>query len=255
MLYGLYISAAGLQSQEYRQNVTANNLANANTVGFKRDLAQAQARLNPARETSAFQSSDALLKQAPSGGVWSLPTGIDLSQSPLEQTNDPKDVALAGPGFFMIQGPSSEEKLLTRDGRFAINDTGHLTMASNGQQVLDIHENPIKLDPSKTFTISTHGEISQGAAPVAQLAVMNVANSGDLEKRGNSLLALKAGKSLQPTTVATQVLQGKIESSGVNPMIEMVSMLEGQRHFEANTKMIQYQDQTLQLLNSVGKVG
>lgn len=255
MLYGLYISAAGLQSQEYRQNVTANNLANANTVGFKRDLAQAQARLNPTRENSAFQSSDEILKQAPSGGVWSLPTGIDLAQSPLEYTNNPKDVALGGPGFFMVQGPTPEEKLLTRDGRFTLNDAGYLTMASNGQQVLDIHENPIKLDSSKPLNISTHGEINQGDAPVAQLAVMNVAHASDLEKRGSSLLALKAGKSLQPATADTQVLQGKIEASGVNPLVEMVSMLEGQRHFEANTKMIQYQDQTLQLLNTVGKVG
>lgn len=254
MNYGLYVAAAGLQHQEYRQDVIANNLANAQTVGFKRVLAQAQARVNPARESSQFVNSDALLRQAPAGGVWSMPTSLDLTQAPLTESANDHDLALQGPGFFMVQGNSPEERLLTRDGRFVVDNTGQLAMATGGHAVLDAEGNPIKLDPAKPFLVTTQGAIKQGEATVAQLAVMNVGKSTDLVNRGGNLLGVKEGSPMMPATVATQVRQGKTEQSGVDPMTEMVAMLEGQRHFEANTKMIQYQDTMLQQLNTVGRV-
>lgn len=254
MLYGLYMSAGGLQMQEYRQSVLANNLANAQTVGFKRDLAMAQARLNPAAEIPELAGYRQGIRGQQGGGVWALPTGIDLSQGSLQKTDSDFDVAIDGAGFFMVQGANPSEEALTRDGRFLINDQGLLAMAATGRPVLGADGKPIKLERNQNIIISTRGEIEQNGTVVGQLAVMNVKNAGDLQKLGSNLLAVREGSSMQPATVATQIRQGYIEESGVDPMTEMVQMLEGQRAFEANAKMIQYQDQMLGMLNGVGKI-
>src|SRR4051794_8448516 len=124
MLYGLYLSASGLQAQEIRQSVITNNLANANTTGFKRDLATVLARPNPAYEDPTLSQYRHSLLGKQGGGVFVQGGGVDLTQSSLLQTGKPTDLALEGRGFFTLKGDKEGETALTRDGRFLIDSNG-----------------------------------------------------------------------------------------------------------------------------------
>jgi flagellar basal body rod protein FlgG len=259
MLYGLYLSASGLQAQELRQNVITNNLANANTAGFKRDLATIQARANPAYEdpTMAQYRNSLLAKQG--GGVTVHGGGVDLTQASLVRTGNPTDVALEGRGFFVLKGENENQTALTRDGRFLIDNQGTLVSATSGRPVLSADGQPITLDPSLQTTINSSGEVSQAApnvapAVVAQLKLADVSDPRHVVKLGQNLMTVDDPKALQDVNPGTTVRSGYIEQSGVDPVIEMVNMMEGQRIFDANAKMISLQDQTLQQLNTIGRI-
>jgi flagellar basal body rod protein FlgG len=259
MLYGLYLSASGLQAQELRQNVITNNLANANTAGFKRDLAIIQARANPAYEdpTMSQYRNSLLAKQG--GGVIVQGGGVDLTQASLVRTGNATDVALEGRGFFVVKGESDGQTALTRDGRFLIDSQGTLVSATSGRPVLSTDGQTITLDPTLKTTIDTAGEVSQAApnaAPtvVAQLKLADVSDPRQVVKLGQNLMTVDDPKALQDISPSTTVRSGYIEQSGVDPVIEMVNMMEGQRIFDANAKMISLQDQTLQQLNTIGRI-
>ncbi len=254
MQYGLYISAAGLQAQEYRQNVFANNLANAETVGFKRDLAILQARRNPAAEDPSLSRYGSPEVGALGGGVLAAPTAIDLTPAALQSSANPTDLALEGAGFFTVQGDAADQKLLTRDGRFLINTKNELVTANGGRPVLDSTGKPIVLNPALPLVITGGGQVEQEDSVVATLGVVNVPNGGGLQKLGDGLLRTPDSATLQPMPAGTRVRQGKLETSGVNPMIELTNMMEGQRAFEANAKLITYQDTMLQEVNTVGRI-
>src|SRR5215831_18455464 len=114
MLYGLYLSATGVMTSSYRQDVIANNLANSETTGFKRDLALFQERSTEAQANP-----------------------IDVHQGELEPSTNPLDVALVGRGYFAVQGQDGMK--LTRDGQFMADRAGRLmlTNGDGGQRVLD----------------------------------------------------------------------------------------------------------------------
>jgi flagellar basal body rod protein FlgG len=253
MLYGLYVSAAGLQAEQYRQDVTANNLANADTVGFKRDFALTMARANAAREDPTLSRFRTPVAGDLSGGTLVPPTVIDLSQGTLKETGSELDTAIDGDGFFLVQN-GQNQRFVTRDGRFALDPKGQLCLASTGSHVLSAAGTPIQLNRDLPIDISTRGEIRQGGATVAQLAVMRVNSPLDLRKQGSGLMSVKNPADLHPASTATKIMQRSVEDSGVNPMTEMVTMMQGQRIYEANARMITYQDTTLQLLNQVGRV-
>lgn len=256
MLLGLYMSAAGLQAQEHRQSVTANNLSNAQSTGFKRELALIQSRLNAFHEDPAMApylpSSSALGQQG--GGVQVLPSMIDMAQGSFQQTGNQSDLALEGRGFFSVSGPNGKPAL-TRDGRFLISSDGTLITANGGHNVLDATGQPIKLNPLLPVLVSTRGQITQGtdANTGVPLGIKDVTNPRALTKLGGNLLTAPDA-ALRPATADTTVRQGSLENSSVDPVIELVNMMEGQRVFDANAKMITMQDQTLAQLNTIGKV-
>ena len=256
MLTGLYLSAAGLQAQEVRQAVIANNLANAQTTGFKRDLAMMQARLQAPEEDVRMTKYLVPSLQNQGGGVNAVGAGVDLTQAPLTATSNQTDVALDGRGFFTVKGDKEGEKNLTRDGRFLINTDGTLVTANGGRPVLSADGQPIVLDPELPVTIAADGSISQGDGGAAgtKLGLADVKDQKDLVKLGGNLLTVSKPESLTDVPSETQVRQFHVEQSGVDPVVEMVNMLEGQRAFEANAKMISYQDTTLSELNTIGKV-
>ena len=104
MIYGLYLSAAGVMSSSYRQDVIANNLANSETIGFKRDLPLSRARLTAAQEFRAGHGSDPLMEGL-GGGLLASPSMVDTSSGDLEDTSNPLDVAIQGSGFFAVANP------------------------------------------------------------------------------------------------------------------------------------------------------
>ncbi len=254
MLTGMYVSAAGMMAQEYRQRVTSNNLANAQTHGFKRDMALLQSRANAVDEDpqmSQYRWPAGALGKI-NGGVLASPTYTDMTQGNLTRTGQQTDLALQGSGFFMIQGDGGE-RFFTRDGNFTLNSDGQLVTA-DGRSVLGANGQSIKINPDLPFTIDEQGQIKQGETVVNQLAIMTVKNQSDLYKVGDNLMALTDGAKALPATTATTVRQGYLEQSGVDPISELTEMMTNQRFFEANAKMIQSQDATLQVLNTVGRI-
>jgi len=247
MLYGLYLSAAGLQVQERRQDMIANNLANAMTNGFKRDLAIVQSRANP-MEDMPYRVP---VLEDQGGGVMLGGGGLDMTQGQFEKTGKPWDFALNGSGFFALSGRNASgnsenasgngEIVLTRDGRFVPNEQGVLVHVGSGRAVLGEDGQAVVVGPGME------------AADV-RLKVVDVNDPRQLIKMGKNLLTVSDASALKPAAESTQVLRGSLEMSGVNPLVELVNMMSGYRVFEANAKMISLQDMTLQALNSVGRV-
>lgn len=255
MIYGLYLSAAGLQAQQARQNVLSNNLANAQTAGFKRDLATMRSRLNAVDEDPRMAQYRLPVVEDQGGGVFVTGGGIDLTPASLEKTGNATDLALDGRGFFTVSGDRPGEKLLTRDGRFLINSDGTLVTATGGRKVLNADGEAITLKPSLPVTVTTKGRITQGdAGEGVQLGLVDVADARRLRKVGSNVLTVDRVGAISEMPAGTSVRQHTLENSGVEPVAEMVQMMEGQRAFEANARLITYQDQTLQQLNMIGRV-
>jgi flagellar basal body rod protein FlgG len=252
MLYGLYLSATGIITSAYKQDVVANNLANSESIGFKRDVATFQQRLTEAQMRGRPDLSNPLLEQL-GGGTFAAPTLVDSRQGELEPTGNPMDVAIEGDGYFAVTDKGQSR--LTRNGQFVVDKNGQLILSNaEGQPVLDPQGKPIKLLPNQPATIASDGTITQGGKAVGALGVFDVADRGKLMKKGGTLLAHGEQK-LQPAKNATLRTEF-IERANVDPAAELAELMSTQRQLEANANMIRYQDQTLgRLVNEVGKIG
>jgi flagellar basal body rod protein FlgG len=246
VIYGLYHSAAGMMTSEYRQNVIANNLANAETVGFKQELTLFAERL-PAREAGVRNGPSDPGMAGLSGGLWLGRTCTDYSQSSLLATGYPTDLALEGPGFLVVEVAGQPQ--YTRDGRFVMAADGQLRAVSDGAPALDVTGRPIWLNPhGGAPQFDEDGRVLQDGLARGRLALVDFEDYEALRKVGAS--RFEAGDA--PTTgSAARVLSGHLESSGVEPVRELVSMLETTRAHEVNARMLGMQDQSLSRLISV----
>ena len=155
MTYGLWLSAGGLQVNQYRQEIVTNNLANVETVGFKRDLAVIHERLVESQRSPDGPRYTHGLLDALSGGNWVRPTYTSFEQGDLVRTGGDLDAAINGDGFFTVR--EGNNLRYTRDGRFTLNRAGELVMvAGEGRvKVVDQSGRPIALDPDgKKITIA-----------------------------------------------------------------------------------------------------
>ena len=254
MIYGLYLSAGGVMSSSYRQDVIANNIANAETVGFKRDVALFKERLTEAQESRARAGDTNGLLEAIGGGMRLRPSHIDTAAGEFEPTGENMDVAIEGDGYFLVD--DAGDTRLTRNGDFRIED-GHLVLADgSGRQVFDPQHRPIPLDGrlAHDTLIAKDGQITQAGQPVGRLGVFDVADPSRLTKHGGTLLNHPDAANLAPNRNA-QVRSEFVERANVDPTTELASLMEAQRELEANANMIRYQDQTLgRLVNEVGKI-
>lgn len=250
MIYGLYLSATGIMTSTHQQDVVSNNLANAETTGFKRDVTAFRQRLTAAQESRRPGDwSDATLEGL-GGGMLVQPNHIDFAQGDVQQTGVPLDVALQGNGFFGVD--DNGKTRLTRDGRFQLDRSGTL-IGTGGLPVLDQSGRPIKLAPDSPVTIDRSGGVVQDGNIVATLGVFDVPDRSQLTKQGNGLLAYPNPNQIGPGTAT--IRSEYLESSNVEPTNEMAALMETQRQLEANANMIHTQDSTLQLLvNNVGKI-
>lgn len=238
MPYGLYISAGGAMTQDTRLNVIANNLANVDTVAFKRDLAVCQARYAQAIEDGQV-TPDTTGMDNQGGGVNVIETVTEFSQGPLRKTGIPTDMAIRGDGFFVVE--KEGQQYLTRAGNFRLTAEGQL-VTQQGYGVLNESMSPVFISPSAgPWDVSEGGAVRQ-AGVMQNLALVMPQSYGDLVKEGENLYKPLAETIPIPPTqrsVAGEYLEG----SGVQPTSEMVEMITAARLFEANTKMVQTQDQ------------
>jgi flagellar basal body rod protein FlgG len=252
MIYGLYLSAAGVVTNSFRQDVIANNLANSETIGFKRDLANLQQRPTEAAERGDMDRSIDPMLENIGGGLLASRASVDTTQGEFEPTGNNLDVAIQGDGYFAVS--SGKNVHLTRNGQFLIDRNGQLALANDkGQTVLDNKQTPIQLDSTLPVSIGSDGTVSQGSKTVAQLGLFDVADPGQLRKDGGTLLSFPKGTTLADAspTLHDQAL----ERSNVDPAGELTQLMDTQRQLEANANMIHIQDETLdKLVNDVGKV-
>ncbi len=241
MIYGLYNSAAGMLVNEYRQGVLANNIANADTIGFKRDIAVFAERVPASNAGRRNGPSDASLSGI-SGGLWLGRTHTDYAEGRKLQTGNNLDVSLDGPGFFAVQG--AEQPLFTRDGRMIVNPDGLLISAVDGAPMLSRAGGPIYVNPhgSRDFTFDEDGRISQDGQIVGQLAVVDFEDYAALDK-------VAAQRFIAPEDsgfhAAGRVRSGTVEASGAEPIHELVNMIEASRAYQMNAQMVSLQDQSV----------
>jgi len=258
MNYGLYLSAAGALSSMHRQDVLANNLANMNTVGFKPDRVDTRQRLPERLESPDTFASPQLLLERLGGGLLVQPTRIELKQGNLITTDNDLDLALEGPGLFVVgsgYGGDDRDVRFTRDGRFTLNARGELVMAANGMNVLDAGRRPIHLDPASPVRIDPAGTILQNGAAVAQLGVVDAPDPADLVKQGDNLMRLADNAATPPRTASGRVRQGYTESSAVDPVMMMNAMMTAAKAAQGNFRMIQQHDHIIgQTMNTFARV-
>lgn len=238
MPYGMYISAEGAQAQAKRMETLANNLANVDTPGFKRDVTTFRARFAEAIEQGLAAEGDGSINDI-GGGVMVASVGTEFGSGPLERTGIPTDLAIEGDGFFAIG--KDGETVLTRAGNFRLTADGRL-VTRDGHLVLNDTGGPIAIDPNLgPWQLTVDGGLQQGGGITDHLAVVRPASRGDLVKIGNNLFR-PLGPVRNVPLAQRQVRQGYLEGSTVNPTQEMMTLIETSRAFEANTKLIQNQD-------------
>jgi flagellar basal-body rod protein FlgF len=252
MIYGLYLSATGILANSYNVDVLANNLANSETVGFKRDLTLFRQRLTQAQQSNhAGDWSDPILEKM-GGGLSVNPSVIDTQQGELEATGNPLDLGIDGKGYFAVKDANGTH--LTRDGRLMVDGNGNLIMTnSRGSKVLDDQQRPIVLNPGAVASVGTDGSISQNGTTVGKVGLFDVPEPGKLTKNGSDELNYPEMAQIRAGT--GQIRSQNVERANVDPTTELAELIEAQRQLEANANMIHYQDETLQsLVQDVGKI-
>lgn len=246
MIKAIHTSGAGMVPMMTQLDVIANNLANMNTTGFKRD------------EVFLKLVKDAAVAQAQGKGSVAetqVEKATDFTEGTLEPTNNPLDLAVQGRGFFVIETPGGLR--YTRNGNFTLTTEGMLVtaqgypvMGENGRIQLPDLQN---LGQGQ-LTVAESGEIILNNKSVGRIRLADFPDQAGLTKETSSLFAAPAG-TLQTDIHEDKAVikQGFLEGSNVEGLEEMIAMIELTRNFEANQKVIQTEDGTLEETNGVGR--
>jgi len=218
---GIAISGRGALAQSAKVDVLANNLANASTVGFRRDLVGFRANL------------EAVVAADPRSGD-------------LEATRRPLDLAVAGPGYFTVRDLESGADYYTRAGNFNIDSSGRLVTADGRCQVLASDGRGIALDPAAagSLRVAEDGTLYQGEVENGQLGVVEFEDVARLAKRGDNLVENRGGA--LGAASGSRIQQGTLERSTADPALDSAELTRALRALEANLQMIRILDATLE---------
>ena len=260
MVRSLWISKTGIDAQQLQIDVIANNLANVSTTGFKRSRAAFEDLLYQTLRQPGAQSSQTT--QVPTGlqiGTGVRPTATERihMQGNLTQTGNALDVAIQGQGFFQILLPDGTTSY-TRSGAFQVDNTGQLVTV-NGyavQPAITIPANALSITIGKDGIVSITVAGQTAPTTVGTLQLANFINPAGLESIGDNLyLETAASGTATSGTPGSNGLglinQAYLETSNVNVVEELVSMIQTQRAYEMNAKAIQTTDQMLARLTQL----
>ncbi len=244
MLRSLYIASTGMLAQRKKIDIVTNNIINVDTTGYKKDTLI----------TRSFQ--DLMIERLGGSYIGPQNTGIHVDdvvtsfdQGDLEQTGRLSDMALEGEGFFVLN--TADGPRYTRDGAFAVSPDGYLVNAdgnyvqgNNGRIYVGNGE----------FTINEQGNVIVNNVAVDKLRVVTFGDLTGLEKVGSNMFA--AGTAGAPQTATEcKVKQGYLEGSNVDMSEEMVTMVEINRAYQVNQRVLTMLDQSLgKTVNEVGKL-
>lgn len=260
MIRSLWISKTGLDSQQMQMDVIANNLSNVSSNGFKRSRAVFEDLLYQNIRQPGAQSSQQT--QLPSGlqlgtGVRPVATERIFTQGNLQKTDNEKDVAINGQGFFQVLMPDGTTAY-TRDGSFQVDNQGQLVTSSGYpiQPAITVPSNAQSLTISKDGVVSITVPGSTAATQVGSLQLATFINNAGLQAKGENLyVETSASGNANTNTPGTNgagfLTQGYVETSNVNVVEELVNMIQTQRAYEINSKAITTSDQMLQKLTQM----
>jgi flagellar basal-body rod protein FlgG len=255
----LHVARTGLEAQDARMRVIANNLANIGTIGFKRDRADfatlAYQELRVAGQQSTGQTAYAVGLNFGTGVQLQGTTRIE-TQGALNATGNPLDLALDGPGYFQVELPPGGQMAYTRAGNFTLSSDGTL-ITVQGYAL----QPPVQIPAgAQSITIAPDGTVSAlipgDSAPtlLGQLTIARFVNPAGLRAIGDNFLVETAASGPPELGAAGengcgQIRQGMLEQSNVNVVEELVEMIETQRAYEINSKLISAVDEMLRNAN------
>jgi flagellar basal-body rod protein FlgG len=262
MINSLWISKTGMEAQQMQLDTISNNLANVSTTGFKRsNVAFEDLMYQNLRQVGSASSEQS---QLPTGlqlgtGVRVVGTARQFTQGNVQQSSNNLDVAIQGNGFFQVTMPDGSIGY-TRDGSFKVNAQGQVVTSNgfavaNGITVPANAENlVISADGNVTASIKENGRMVE--RQIGTIALASFINPAGLEPRGQNMY-IETAASGQPNTGTPglngmgSLMQGYLETSNVNVVQELVTMIQTQRAYEMNSKAIQTSDQMLQKLGQL----
>lgn len=264
-IIALNTAATGLNALSTSLDVIANNLANVNTVGFKASRANFQDLFYQERMQPGVEN--AIGDQRPTGLFVGLGTKISgtqltFAEGPPEATDRPLDMMIMGNGFFQVQieDDIGDGVGYTRAGNFSLNSEGEIVMANDvGRRMIPI----TTIDPqAQSISVSTDGQISvllpgqTELAVVGQIELAEFVNPGGLRQIGENIYVPSTASGEAITGIPGEsnfgvIRQGFLEGSNVNPVTELVDLIQTQRAFEFNSQVIKAADETLQQVSNL----
>lgn len=260
MMRSLYTAATGMLGQQMQIDVTSNNIANVNTIGFKKQRTEFADLFYQVQEYAGTSTSSTTL--SPTGievGLGVRPTAVTklFTQGNFQETGNNLDMAITGDGFFQIQLPDGTTAY-TRNGAFKVDNAGSV-VNSDGYQLIP---NIVIPDDATEIAVGTDGTVSvlQGGqtalTQIGQITTADFVNPAGLHSLGDNLYidTTASGNAIVGTPGLNglgQIRQGFVELSNVQLVEEMTDLITGQRAYEANSKAIQTSDDMLQTVNSL----
>lgn len=257
MIRGLYTAASGMLKGQKQMDIASNNLANASTNGYKKDIAVTQSF----HEMLTKRINDSNQGQPSQGGIGHMSLGSDIiqvftdySQGQLIHTNHLTDMSIKNSDFAFfavnVADEQGDRELYTRHGAFTVSQDGFL-VTREGQEVLGLN-GPIWVE-TDNFMVQEDGSIYAENMYVDTLKIIQFEDGEQLEKLGHNLVQSPEDAIIQP--FSGQIAQGYVEGSNINTVEEMVQIISVMRAYEANQKVVKAYDETLgKLVNEVGKV-
>ncbi len=260
---GIYTAVSGAIAQSQKLDTIANNMANVNTTGFKKDsqvfkeYLTAYEKQQDVLEVPRVPASIESFYDVQGGDrayVDSAGSYTSFEQGPIKTTGNDMDLAIEGKAFFEIL--TGDGVRFTRNGTFVIDQQGrlatkegHLVLAQGQNQPLE--DRVIQLGGNGRVTVGSGGEVFQGQEAIGQLGIVTVDNLQALKKEGSSLFSLKENFQAQVTPAENfKVHQGSVEGSNVNVVKEMTDMIQTTRLFELTQKAIQAYDKMDQIVSN-----
>lgn len=258
MVKGLYTAYTGMVNEQNRMDIMTNNLANASTVGYKKEGSTSQS-FNDVLTVKIKDQSVGMRNVQRIGiknpGVKIGENYTDYSQGSFRITDNTYDLALAGDGFFAIEFTNKAgetDTKYTRAGQFTLNKDGYL-VTEDGDYVLDTQNRRIRLNTLIDSKITDNGTIYQNDQAVARIQVTDFEDYDYLEKYGETYYQPIEGA--RTTAANAQVKSGYLEMANVQVVSEMVNLISITRAYESNQKVVQTIDGTLDVaVNQIGRL-
>ncbi|MCD6534376.1 MAG: flagellar hook basal-body protein [Deltaproteobacteria bacterium] len=243
MNHEIYTALSGALANDRRQEITANNLANVNSGGFRRDIPMFATVYDQVSGNNRQPENEPMIVEhncfAVHAGNW-----IDFQTGAMQDTGNPLDMALDGEGFFVMKRVGDGKIYYTRDGHFRLNEQREM-VAMNGDQVMAAGEEDVALilageNPGalRDLKIGKLGDVMVDGQSVGALRLMTFPDLQGLEKLGDAGFVESAASGPPEPAAQLEVNQGVRELSNVNTLEEMVSLIEIARQYEAQQKII-----------------
>lgn len=262
MMRALWTASTGMTAQQLNVDNISNNLANVNTIGYKKSRAEFKDLLYETLERETIKDGQGKPVNLQIGhGVRTSSITKFFTTGNLEQTANPNDLAIDGPGFFKVMGPNEEElytkdgsfklsvdgdtlKLVTSDGYFVLGDGGEIDLGADVKQLI--------IDEAGNITVK---RIDDTLEEIGSLTIVTFVNPAGLESAGRNFYK-ETGASGEAVDTGNDgsggsILQGFLEYSNVQIVEEMVKLIQAQRAYEINSKSIQTADEMLNIANNL----